>query len=182
MSALGNRASRLAVAMWNQVKRSWYAGALTVACTLFTASYWLDQRDADSLDGHLQEVAERGGGLVVVYSGLECDYILRFLFNLTDRLQADGVPVVGLLFTDSETELFTDRFSSWLQEAADRLPHEHVRWRTVRPIAELTGTPMVVGVDASGRIRFAEHVDSLLGDDRGESAHDNILARLDLPG
>lgn len=179
MRALGNRVSRHAVAMWNRAKTSWYAGALTVACTLFTASYWLDQRDADSLDSHLQEVAERGGGLVVVYSGMECAYTLDDLGDLTDRLQADGVPIVGLVFTDGVAEEILRRV---MERAAERFPHTRVRWRTVRSIAELTGTPMVVGVDAAGRIRFAEHVDSLLGDDRGESAHGNILVRLDLPG
>lgn len=175
----GSRARQAAAAIWRRAKATWYAVALTVACMLFTASYWIDQRDAALRNGHLQEVAEEGGGLVVVYSGMECSHALGRLGDLTDRLQADGVPVVGLVFTDGVTERILRRA---MRQAAERFPHKRVRWRTVRPIAEPTGTPMVVGVDAAGRIRFAEHFDSLLGNDEGESAHRSILARLDLSG
>ena len=173
--------------IWSRTKSCWYAGALTVACALFTLSYWIDGKEAAKLQGHVQEVSEGGGGLIVVSFAMECDQTMRAVVDVARRVQHGGVSVLGLVVTDGPapvpglTHTPPSQMPAIVLRGADEvfsdIPHTTIRWRTVSSVAEVTGTPAVIGVDGAGRIRFVDYVPHYLWEDRDAEAR-RLLARL----
>ena len=180
-------AAATASLIWSRTKSCWYAGALTVACALFTLSYWIDGKEAAKLQGHVQEVSEGGGGLIVVSFALECDQVMRAVVDVAQRVQRGGGSVLGLVVTDGPppvpglTHTPPPQMPAIVLRGADEafsdIPHTTTRWRTVSSVAEITGTPAVIGVDGAGRIRFVDYVQHYLWEDRDAEAR-RLLARL----
>lgn len=169
--------SRATLVAWTQAKRHWYAGALTSACALFTLSHGTNQKEASEFQGLLQEVAHLGGGLLVVSFALECRQTMTAIDDIARRVQAADISVRGLVITDG---LAPSTLSTVLEAAASSFPHipqQTVRWRTVRAVAEVAGTPALIGVNSMGRILFVDHLSQLLEGDAEAEAH-RLVTRL----
>ena len=155
----GGAVRQLSAECWYWTKQHWYAGTLTVACSLFMATSWTENSAANDFTGRLEMMANRGGGIMVVSTVAECAETLESVGRLAQRLKETGVAVLGLVVADGSSESALKRV---MDRANVRFTHESVRWREVAGFAAWTGTPVVVGVGDDGRVLFVEHVSSTL--------------------
>lgn len=113
--------------------------------------------------------------MVVMQLG-ECVQTLAAIDEVVALLQDRGVAVNGLVIKDEHSPQLV---AAVVAQANERFSHEAVSWRVVSPLLGLIGTPAVIGVGADGRVRFVDHVQTVLLGGAEETAR-IVMARTEM--
>ena len=173
MSTLGPSNS-LSVSVGRYLRPRWYVCGLTVASMLFGYGAVADLRAGRTLTSMVNNLRGEGGGLLVVTQVGECVQTLTQLDEVAGLLQDSGMAVHGLVIKGGHGP---DLLAAVLRQANKRFPHEAVSWRIVQPVLGMMGTPALIGVGPGGRIRFVDHVPTVLPGSAHETAK-HMIARI----
>lgn len=127
--------------------------ALALACALFMTETVRERWALTRFDLHVDEMAQVGGGVLLVMSPFDCTNTVGITESLVADLQSRSVPVLGFVVRDG-TDAATIR--SVLSEANDRFLHKTISAREAAGFLGRIPTPVAIAVGPRGNVWVAE--------------------------